>query len=59
MTNSYCLQTIDRIFVYKRPDVFFNQPDDFLKHQGVCEKHRDRLYKSPKGALPNAQGSDG
>ena len=22
------------MFVYKRPDVFFNQPDVFKKHQG-------------------------
>ena len=28
-TNSYRLQTIDRMFVFKRPDVFFNQPDVF------------------------------
>ena len=28
-TNSYRLQTIDRMFVFKRPDAFFNQPDVF------------------------------
>ena len=39
-TNDRSLLSIDRIFVNKRPDVFFNQPDVFLKHQGACEKHQ-------------------
>ena len=29
------LFSIDRMFVFKHPDVFFNQPDVFKKHQGV------------------------
>ena len=39
-TNDRSLSSIDRMFVNKRPDVFFNQPDVFLKHQGACEKHQ-------------------
>ena len=41
------LQTIGvyhhRIFVYDRPYIFFNQPDDLKKHQGVSEKHQGRF----------------
>ena len=48
-TNSYRLRTIDRIFTFNRPDVF-------LKHQGVCKKHRGHF--SPKGALTITQGRD-
>ena len=29
--NDRSLQTIDRIFVIKRPYVFFKQPDEYLK----------------------------
>ena len=43
------LLTIDRMFVYNHLDVFFNQPDDFKKHQAHL--------KSPKGALSITQGS--
>ena len=46
------------MFVYKRPYVFFKQPDDFRKHQGVF-KNIMVVSKLPKGALPNAQGSEG
>ena len=58
-TNDRSLSSIDRMFVNKRPDDFFNQPDDLKKHRGVCKKHRDHLYKLPKGALLITQGSDG
>ena len=64
-TNDRSLSSIDRMFVNKRPDVFFNQPDDFKKHQGVCEKHRDHFINclrerclTHKGAMANAQGGD-
>ena len=46
------------MFVYKRPYVFFKQPDDFRKHQGVF-KNIMVVSKLSKGALPNAQGSEG
>ena len=64
-TNDRSLSSIDRMFVNKRPDVFFNQPDDFLKHRGVCKKHQGRFVNclrehclTPKGAMANAQGGD-
>ena len=62
--NDRSLWTTDRIFVCNRPYVFFNQPDDFKKHLGVCKNLkvvRNRLRErslSPKGVLANAQGSD-
>ena len=33
--RTVCLSSIDRMFKINRPDVFFNQPDDFKKHQVV------------------------
>ena len=53
------MQTIDRIFVYKRPYVFFKQPDVLKKHQDHfinCQRER---YLTLKGAMANTQGGDG
>ena len=44
-TNDRSLSSIDRMFVYKRPYVFFNQPDVFLKHKVVCDKHQGCFRK--------------
>ena len=41
--NNRSLSIIDRMFGFKRPYDFFNQPDDLKKHQGVSEKHQGRF----------------
>ena len=57
-TNDRSLSSIDRMFVNKRPDVFFNQPDDLKKHQGhFINRTRERCL-TLKGVMTNAQGSD-
>ena len=50
------LLTIDRMFVYNRPDVFLNIKV-FVKNIEVIFRLRER-WLSLKGATDNAQGSD-